>query len=225
MWGTIVNTAAIIAGGTVGLFLNKNLPQRYQAIIFQALGLFTLVLGVSMALKMEQALLCILSLILGGITGELLNLEVRLERLSNRLKAKVKIGNERFTEGFITSTLLFCVGAMAIVGAVEEGSGNYPSIFLTKSVMDGFSSIALAAAMGVGVLFSSLIVFGYQAGLTALVIFFGNLLSSSIINEVAAVGGILIVGLGINLLKLANIKIVNLLPSIVIVGVMVWIFA
>ena len=224
MWGTIINSAAIIVGGLIGTFFNKNLPQRFQSIVFQAMGLCTIIIGLSMALKMEHMLLCVLSLLAGGLLGELLRLDHQLDKLSDQIKHKIKIKNERFSEGFVSTSLLFCVGAMAILGAVEEGSGQYPNLLLTKSVMDGFSAIAFAAAFGVGVIFSSVPVFIYQGLLTLLVIFFGSLLSDSIINELSAVGGVLLIGLGVNLLGLKPINVLNLLPSLIFVGVFVWLF-
>ncbi|MDR0660342.1 MAG: DUF554 domain-containing protein [Prevotellaceae bacterium] len=225
MWGTIVNSAAIIAGGLIGTFFNKSLPKRFQTIVFQAMGLCTIVIGISMALKMDYMLFCVLSLLAGGLLGELLKLDAQIDKLSSRVKRIVKIKNDRFSEGFISTSLLFCVGAMAILGAVEEGSGQYPNLLLTKSVMDGFSSIAFGAAFGIAVIFSSIPVFIYQGLLTFLVILFGNLLSEAIINEVSAVGGVLLIGLGINLLEVVRIKIVNLLPALIFVGALVWLFA
>ena len=224
MWGTIINSAAIVAGGLIGTFFNKGLPKRFQSIVFQAMGLFTILLGVSMALKMEHMLLCVLSLLMGGLLGELLGLDTLLERLSGWIKRKVKVKNERFSEGFISTSLLFCVGAMAILGAIEEGSGQYPNLLLTKSVMDGFSSIAFAAALGIGVIFSAIPVLIYQGVLTLLVILFGSLLSEGIINELSAVGGVLLIGIGINLLEIKQIKVINLIPSLIFIGVLVWLF-
>lgn len=222
MWGTIVNATAIIAGGLIGTLFNKSLPQRFQSIVFQAMGLFTILLGVSMALKMEHMLFCVLSLLLGGLLGELLRLDILMDKLSGWIKRKVQIKNERFSEGFINTSLLFCVGAMAILGAIEEGSGQYPNLLLTKSVMDGFSAIAFASVFGVAVIFSSIPVFLYQAALTLLVVLFGSLLSESIINELSAVGGILLIGIGINLLEIKHIRVINLLPSLIFVGVFMW---
>lgn len=224
MWGTIINAAAIIVGGSLGTFFNKKLPVRFQSIVFQAMGLSIIAIGVSMSLKMQHVLLCVLSLIIGGVTGELLKLDVQLDKLSEWVKRKVKIKNERFSQGFVTTSLLYCVGAMAILGSIEEGSGQYPTLLLTKSVMDGFSSIAFAAAFGVGVIFSSLPVLIYQGVLTLLVILFGNLLSEVVINELAAVGGILLIGLGISILDIKPIKVINLLPALIFVGLLVWFF-
>jgi uncharacterized membrane protein YqgA involved in biofilm formation len=177
-----------------------------------------------MALKMEHMLLCVLSLLVGGLLGELFRLDVQLDKLSGWVKQKAKIKNERFSEGFISTSLLFCVGAMAILGSIEEGSGQHPNLLLTKSVMDGFSAVAFAAAFGVGVIFSSVPVLIYQGMLTLLVMQFGSLLSASIINELSAVGGVMLIGIGINLLDLKHIKVVNLLPALIFVGVFVWSF-
>jgi len=224
MWGTIVNAAAIIAGGLIGTLFNKSLPQRFQTIVFQIMGLSTIVIGIAMALKMKYMLFCILSLLIGGLLGELVRLDIQMDKLSGWVKARVKIKNERFSEGFISSSLLFCVGAMSILGSIEEGSGQYPTLLLTKSVMDGFTSIAFAAAFGVGVIFSAAPVLIYQGLLTLAVMVFGSLLDQSIINELSAVGGIMLIGLGISLLDIKQVKIVNLLPALIFVGLLVWLF-
>lgn len=225
MWGTIINSITIVTGGLIGTFFNKNLPDRFQNIVFQVMGLSTIVMGMSMALEMQHMLLCVLSLVIGAISGELMRLDVQVDKFSNWVKRKVKAKNERFSEGFISTSILFCVGAMAIIGSIEEGSGQYPKILFTKAVMDGFTSIAFGAAFGIGVIFSAFMVLGYQGLLTLLVIFFGSLLSQDIINEVAALGGLMLIGLGLNLLKVTDIKIINLTPALIFVGVSVWLFA
>jgi len=217
MWGTLVNGAAIIVGGALGTLLNRNLPERYHSIVFQAMGLFVIVLGVSMAIKMQEMLLCVLALLLGGLLGEALRLDKQSERLGDWLKRKLNMKSERFSEGFVNTSLLYCIGAMAILGAIEEGSGQFPTLYLTKSVMDGFSAIAFGAAMGVGVLFSAGPVILYQGGLTGLVLLFGGLMDAAIINEISALGGLLLVGLGIDLLKIQHIRVVNLLPALLVV--------
>ncbi len=224
MWGNLVNALAIIFGGLLGTLFNKGLSIRFQSIVFQGMGLFVGILGVSMALKMERMLLCVLSLLIGGLLGEWMQLDMQMVRLGNWVKRNLKLKSERFTEGFVTTSLLYCVGAMAILGAIEEGTGQYPTLLLTKAVMDGFSAIALAAALGVGVSFSSLPVFVYQGLLTLLAFFFGSLLDARIINEISALGGIMLVGLGINLLDLKQIKVVNLLPSLIIIIALMYIF-
>ena len=223
MWGTLVNALAIIAGGAVGTLLNRNLPVRYHSIVFQAMGLFVIVLGISMAIKMQEMLLCVLALLLGGLLGEWLRLDKQSVRLGDWLKRKLRMKNERFSEGFVNTSLLYCIGAMAILGAIEEGSGLFPTLYLTKSVMDGFSAIAFGAAMGVGVLFSAGPVALYQGSLTGLVLLFGGLMDAAIINEVSALGGLLLVGLGIDLLKIQHIRVVNLLPALlVVIPLLLW---
>ena len=223
MWGTLVNALAIIAGGAVGTLLNRNLPERYHSIVFQAMGLFVIVLGISMAIKMQEMLLCVLALLLGGLLGEWLRLDKQSVRLGDWLKRKLRMKNERFSEGFVNTSLLYCIGAMAILGAIEEGSGLFPTLYLTKSVMDGFSAIAFGAAMGVGVLFSAGPVVLYQGSLTGLVLLFGGLMDAAIINEVSALGGLLLVGLGIDLLKIQHIRVVNLLPALlVVIPLLLW---
>jgi len=139
-------------------------------------------------------------------------------------KRNFRFKSERFTEGFVSASLIYCIGAMAVLGAIEEGAGNFPTILLTKSVMDGFSSIAFAAALGVGVIFSSIPVAVYQGIITLIAFLFADSLNMSIVNELSAVGGILIIGLGINILEIKDIKVVNLLPALVFVIVLMLIF-
>ena len=225
MWGNLVNAIDIIIGGAAGTLFNRSLPERFHTIVFQCMGLFVGVLGVSLALKMEKIVLCILSLLIGGLLGELLQLDAQMVKLGNWVKQRLKLKSKRFTEGFVASSLLYCVGAMAILGAIEEGTGNYPSILLTKSVMDGFSAIALSSAMGIGVAFSAFPVFIYQGAITLLAFLFGNLLDEGIIREISAIGGIMLVGLGINLLDIKQLKVVNLLPSLIIICLLWYVFA
>jgi len=224
MWGTLVNAAAIIVGAIIGTVFNRSLPQRYLSIIFQGMGLFVVVLGISMTIKMEHMLVSVFSLLLGGLAGELLKLDKQLNTFGEWLKRSLRFKNEKFTEGFVSASLIYCIGAMAVLGAIEEGTGNFPAILLTKSVMDGFSSIAFAAALGIGVMFSSIPVALYQGIITLIAFLFAGSLNMAIVNELSAVGGILIVGLGINILEIKEIKVVNLLPALVFVIVFMVIF-
>jgi len=224
MFGTIVNTLTIIVGGFLGTVFNRTLQQRYQSIIFQGMGLFIVALGISMSIKMEHVLISVFSLILGGLSGEILKLDQQMNTLGEWLKRRLKFKSERFTEGFISASLIYCIGAMAVLGAIEEGTGSFPNILLTKSVMDGFSSIAFASALGIGVVFSAAPVAIYQGSITLVVFLFANNIDIAIVNELSAVGGILLVGLGINLLEIKNIKVVNLLPALVFVVVLMLIF-
>lgn len=154
MIGTIVNIVAIAIGSTIGLLIRSKLPPRLFEIVFQVLGLFTLFLGLKMALETQRIIYVVFSLLIGGLLGELLQIEKRIDYLADILKKIIPGDNSRFQEGLITSFLLFCIGSMTIMGAIEEGLNNNPELLFTKSLMDGFSSIALSSAMGIGVLFS-----------------------------------------------------------------------
>ena len=223
MIGTLVNTGAVVVGSAIGLVLKKALPVKYQTIYFQAVGLFTLLLGVKMSLDIAAPLLVVLSLVLGGITGEAIRLEERVEQLGFWMKAKTNSQNDKFTDGLITAFLLFCMGAMTITGAIEEGFGKTSDLLLTKSIMDFFSSIMLASALGIGVLFSAILLLVFQGGITLLVSLIGKNIPMEIISEITVVAGIILIGLGINLLEIKKIKIINLLPSLLMICIFIWI--
>lgn len=224
MIGTLVNTAAVIGGGMIGLLLKKQMPERITTIYFQAIGLFTLAIGTSMAVKMEHILIVVSSLAVGSLLGEWTDLEKGTERLSNRLKSRFHIGGEKFSEGLITAFLLFCVGSLTILGTIQEGTGGSPDLLYTKSLMDFFSAILLASALGVGVVISAVPLFIFQALLTLLASYAGSFFTDGIILELTSVGGILLIGLGINILELKKIRVINMLPSLVIVVLLLWIF-
>jgi len=223
MIGTLVNTGAVVVGSIIGLVFKKALPEKYQAIYFQAVGLFTLLLGVKMSLDISAPLLVVLSLVLGGITGEAIRLEDRVEQFGFWIKTKTNSQNDKFTEGLTTAFLLFCMGAMTITGAIEEGFGKTSDLLLTKSIMDFFSSIMLASALGIGVLFSAILLFAFQGGITLLVSLIGKDIPLEIISEITVVAGIILIGLGINLLEIKKLKIINLLPALLFIGIFIWI--
>lgn len=224
MLGTFVNVAAVLAGGTIGLVIHSKLPARFTKIVFQAIGLFTLFLGFSLSLKTTNFLIMIFSIVIGSILGELLKLDLRMERLGERIKKISGAGSARFSEGFVTAFLLFCMGSMTVLGAFEEGLGGKPNLLFAKSLLDGVSSVALAAALGIGVLFSVVPLLLYQGGLTLLAAYLGQLFSEPIINELTAVGGILLIGLGISILEIKPLKILNMIPSLVIVVILSYFF-
>ena len=224
MIGTLVNFGAVIIGSTIGLIIHRNLPKRYVQLVFQIMGLFTLVLGFKMALEGQQLLVMIFSLILGGLLGEVLKIEDWINSLGDRVKRLTKSKNDSFSEGLITAFLLFCVGSMTILGAIEEGMGGKPELLLIKSLMDGISSIALTVAFGIGVLFSAIPLLIFQGGLTLLAAQAGEFMDPIIITEVTAVGGVILIGLGINLLEIKKIKVVNLLPAMLIVPLLMELF-
>jgi len=223
--GSLVNAATVIVGSILGMLVRQRLPERIRGIIFQAVGLATLVLGTQMALQVEgDFLILIFSLIFGGILGEALRLDSRLDALGDALKARIKVKNERFTEGLVTAFLIFCVGSMTFVGALNEGLTGDRTLILSKAILDGFTSIVLASVYGVGVLFSALPLFIVQAGLTLLAAQFQTLFPDVLIRQLTAVGGVLILGIGLNLLEIKRIKTVNLLPALAVVIVMTMIF-
>jgi uncharacterized protein len=219
MIGTIVNSLAIVVGCFLGLILKGRFPDRLRIILFQGIGLTTLMIGVQMAIQGTKVLPIILSLVIGGIIGETIDIEKRLDQLGNRIKKlfKNQKGKESFTEGFITASLLFCVGSMAVMGAIEEGISGNPDILLAKSALDGVSSIIFAASLGIGVLFSAVPVFVYQGTVTQIAYLIKNYITADMINEMTAVGGILIIGLSLGILEIKKIKVGNLLPSLIII--------
>lgn len=224
MIGTIVNTAAVLGGGIIGLLLKKRMPQRITTIYFQAVGLFTLAIGISMAVEMKEILIVVSSLAIGSLLGEWWNIESGAERMSNYLKHKLHIGSERFSEGLITAFLLFCVGSMTILGTIQEGTGGSPDLLYTKSLMDFFSSILLASAFGAGVAVSAVPLFIFQATLTLIAMYAGSFFTEEIILGLTSVGGILLIGLGINILEIKKLRIMNMLPSLVVVIILLLIF-
>lgn len=224
MTGTLVNTGAVIIGALIGIFLNKTMPERVKTIYFQAVGLFTIAIGISMVAELQHILIVVGSLALGSLIGEWLNIERGTEQLSEYLKRKFKIGNEKFSEGLVTSFLLFCIGSMTIVGAIQEGTGGSPDLLLTKSLMDFFSSIILASAFGIGVAFSALPLFLFQGSITLLAMAISHFFSTEIIQGLTNTGGILLIGLGINILDIKKIRVMNMLPSLLIVVIFLLIF-
>ena len=223
MLGTIINAAAVIAGSSIGLAFKKALSDKYTTIYFQAVGLFTLILGMQMSLKMSAPLIVALSLITGGMFGEFCRLEERMNSLGDSLKTRFKIGNEKFTEGLVTAFLLFCMGSMSILGPVEEGlTGKISELLKAKSLLDGFSSFLLASALGIGVLFSVIPLVIYQGGITLIVSLIGKDIPDNYINEITVVGGILLIGLALDILNIKKLRIMNLLPALIFICIFLW---
>ncbi|WP_028586717.1 DUF554 domain-containing protein [Desulfocurvus vexinensis] len=212
--GTIVNVLAVLVGGAAGLLAGNRLPERLRLVVFQGLGLCTLAIGVTMILKMHNPLVVIFSVVMGAVAGELLGLERRFEALSERLKARLKSDNELFTDGLVTAFLIFCVGSMTILGAFDEGLRGDPTLLFTKSMLDGFAAIALAATYGLGVLFSVVPLFLYQYGLTLFAGLLQHLFTEAMIAQLTATGGVLILGIGLNLLNIKRIPLTNFLPAL-----------
>ncbi len=217
MVGTVVNAGAVLAGGSLGLIVHSRLPERHRKIAFQGLGLVTLMLGLSMALRTRNPVILILSILIGALIGESFRLETRLESSVEWIRSRFARGSDsRFTEGVITAFMMFCMGSMTIIGALEDGMGKGADLLFAKSVMDGFASMAFAATFGVGVLFSVVPLLIYQGGWTLAGYLLGNLLPEAVTAELSAVGGVILIGLGLNILELKKIPLLNLLPGLLI---------
>jgi uncharacterized membrane protein YqgA involved in biofilm formation len=225
MTGTLINAGAIIAGSVIGLIFHAKISKKYIKIVFQAIGLFTFFIGIDMALKTQNYLLMVFSLVLGAIIGTFLKLDKKINEFGDFVKGKIKSDNSKFSEGLITAFLLYCMGSLTILGAFEEGLGNPPNLLLAKSLMDGVSAITLSAALGTGVIFSIIPLIIYQGGLMLFARMLSNKLSDLIIDEISAVGGILLIGMALNILEITKIKIINMVPALLIIVVLVYFFA
>jgi uncharacterized protein len=238
--GTLINVGAVIAGSLIGLFFHARLPKRLVTVAFQGIGLFTLFIGFTMAAKTKSLLVLVFSIVLGAITGELLDIDRLLNRFGEWLRERLERkdvhhkdtkaqsgeppGRSRFAEGLVTAFLLFCMGSMTVLGAIEEGLGGRPNLLAAKSVLDGFASLALAASLGVGVLFSVIPLLIYQGGLTLLAGSLHGAMSEVVVNEISAAGGLILIGLGITILEIKQLKVLNMLPALVFAGVLAGVF-
>jgi len=219
--GTLVNVAAIAAGALLGRAVGSRLSDRVRETLMAGLGLAVLLLGLQLALQSRQPLIVIGSLIGGGLVGEALGIESRLEAFGQRLQRRYA-GAGPVAEGFVTASLLFCVGAMAIMGALQDGLGGRPTILYAKSALDGIASVALASTLGLGVILSILPVALYQGTITLAAGLAGTILTDPIVTEMNAVGGLLIIGIALDLLGLRRLPVGNLLPGIFIVIALMW---
>lgn len=217
VYGPVINALGIALGSAIGLAFGSRLPERIRKIVFQGLGLCILVIGFQIALLTKNPLIVIFSILIGSITGELLQLDQIFIRLGDRLKRRFKSSNPQFTEGMVNASVLFCIGAMAILGSFEEGLQGERTIIFSKTILDSFAAMAMASVYGVGVLFSAVAVLIYQGVLT---LFAGALqpwLNVTAMTELTAVGGTLIIGIGLNLLEMTRIPLSNMLPSLFVV--------
>lgn len=215
MIGVLVNVLSVIVGGTIGLFLKKGLSHKVKTVVIQAIGLSTIVIGISSAILTDNMLLLILSLVIGGLIGSLIRIEHRLDKLG--LSIEKRFSSEGgFAKGFVMATLLYCVGAMTIVGSLEAGiSGDNTTLYI-KSILDGITAMIFTATIGYGVIFSSISILIVQGGIVLLAKTIEPILTEQIIKEISAVGGVLILGIGINLLDIKKIYVGDLLPALVI---------
>ncbi|HBT19804.1 MAG TPA: DUF554 domain-containing protein [Peptococcaceae bacterium] len=216
MLGTIINVVSIILGTFIGRILGKGLSKNIKTTVLQGLGLGVLLVGFSMALETKKLIIVLISLLLGALIGEVLGIEDFLERFGKALEKKMSDfgkGSD-IAKGFVSASLIYCVGAMAVMGALESGLTGKHSILFAKSLLDGVLSIVLGSTLGVGVAFSALSVFVYQGSITLLAHWLSRFLSQGVVAEMNAVGGLLIVGIALNILEVKKIKIGNLLPGI-----------
>jgi len=215
--GTLVNVIAIIIGSLIGLVFKNNISEKYNETIVHAIGLGVILIGLRGAFKCDNFILIIISLAIGTLAGEICRLEYRLEKVGDWLEKKFsKENQDGFATGFVTTTLLYCVGAMAIIGSLESGlTGNHATLF-AKSTIDGIMAIIFSSTMGIGVLFSSISVFLYQGSITLAAVYIKPFLTPEVISQTSAVGGLLIVALGINMLRENKIKVGNMLPAVFI---------
>lgn len=216
MLGTIVNCITVLVGGSIGLLLRRGLPERLSDTIMKGLALCVLYIGVSGALEGQNVLIAILSIALGGLIGALLKIEDRIERLGNRLEQRFsgQGGAGQFAHGFVSASLLFCVGSMTIVGALQSGlSGNHETLF-AKSLIDGIAAVVLAASFGPGVLASAAFVLIYQGGITLLSGLAAPFLSETVIAEMTCVGSLLIIGIALKMLDIVQLKLADYIPAI-----------
>jgi len=222
--GTLVNTATVIVGSSIGLLIGARFSERINTMVMHALGLATLLIGFKMAFKTDNILLVIGSLAIGGIIGELIKLEEGLESLGDFIKKKVGSKSGNFVLGFVTSSLVFCIGPMTIVGSIQDGVSGDASVLYAKSLLDGFASVVFASSLGIGVIFSSLVVLIFQGSLTLLGGELSFLLRPEVLNELVATGGLIIVGIGIYLLGIKKIRVGNFLPALMVAVVLALIF-
>lgn len=215
--GSIINSLAVVLGSMIGIYFGSFLPAKIKKTIFQVIGLFTLVLGTKMSLQTNHFFILLVCLVLGSIIGEILSIEKRLMHMGNKVKALFRNENNQFSEGLITSFLLYCIGSMTFVGALEEGINQDRTLLYTKSLMDGITSILLASNLGVGVLASAIPLLIFQSILTIGAFYFGPYFSEEIITEISALGGIMIVAIGLNILKIEKITTSNLLPALLLI--------
>lgn len=228
MTGTIFNIFTVLAGGFIGLFFGIHVADNIRKSVMIALGLFTLLIGVQMFLETQNPILVLISLIAGTIFGELMKIEYALSNMGKWLEKRFSPSlsfpsDDNFVRGFLTASLLFCVGPMAILGSIQDGLLNDFNLLAIKSILDGFAALALASTLGVGVIFSVLVIFLYQGSITLLASSANAFLNTSMINEMSATGGVILVGLAISsLLEIKHIRAGNMLPALLMAPLIVY---
>ena len=221
MIGTLINSAAIVLGGLLGLLIRKGIRAELEKLIMQGIGLCVVLIGLQGALETEQTLLMILSIAIGGFLGNFLDLDRRLNQLGTWAQHRLSKNQEgdTFAQGFVTASMIFCVGAMAIVGALDSSIRGDHSTLIAKALLDGITAIVLAGSLGAGVLLSAAAVLVYQGAIALLGTLISPLLTTELITEVSAIGGLLITAIGLNMILDCKIKVMNLLPALLVPAV------
>jgi len=216
MLGTIVNTIAILVGGTLGLIFRRGISDRFKSTVMKALGLAVFMIGLAGALRSENILLLIFSMVIGSLVGEAMNIEDKLDRFGKWIESRSGQGEGQVAKGFVVTSLMYCVGAMAIVGALESGlTGNHETLY-AKSLLDGVTAVIFASTLGIGVLFSAGSVFLYQGAITMAAGALATVLVEAVIIEMSAIGGLLIMGIAMNILEFKRVPVGNMLPAVFI---------
>ncbi len=230
MFGTLLNSLTVFIGGSLGLLFGARIPERSVKTVVAGLGLFTLAYGLNLFLDSQNVILTLLSLLIGALLGEWARIEERLESFGAWLRQRFANNREedeqRFINGFLTASLVFCIGPLTVLGSIQDGlSGDY-SLLAIKSVLDGFAALAFAATMGIGVLFSIVVILLYQGGISLMASQAQVLFSDAMIAEMTAVGGILLIGIAISsLLEIKKVRVGNFLPALVIAPLLVWVWS
>jgi uncharacterized membrane protein YqgA involved in biofilm formation len=223
--GTIINVITVLIGSGLGLLLRNRLSDAYKSLILQGVGILTLVIGMQMALKTENILILLISVILGGITGQLLRFEEKIDSFADSVKNKFARKDDAFfSEGFITASIIFCVGPMTILGSINDGLHGDINLLAIKSVLDGFTALALSTTFGIGVIFSIFTIIIIQGGITFSALLIEQFFNNMMINEMTAVGGVLIIGIGFVLLDVKKIKVATFLPALLFAPILVIVY-
>ena len=230
MTGTFINIATVIVGGIIGLIFGARIPDKLKSTVIAGMGLFTAAMGLQMFLKTENPLIVLGSLLIGTLLGEWRKIEDGLQDfgkyLEKRFSRAGEDGSNKFVRGFLTASLLFCVGPMTILGSIQDGlTGDY-SLLAVKSVLDGFAAMAFASTLGVGVMFSTIVILVYQGGISLLAAQLDAIVTPSMMNELTATGGVILIGLAISsLLEIKKIRVGNMLPGLLVAPVIVWVLS
>ena len=225
--GTLINTATVLIGGMVGIAMGDKIPDRVRVIVVQVIGMVTIGLGLSDLLKTHNMVFPLLGMVFGAVIGEVLRIEDRLEGIGEVIRKRFakRLDPGPFISGFVTATLLFCIGPLTILGAIQDASGETPQLYIIKGTLDGFMSVIFGAIHGVGVLFSAVSVFVVQGTLTLFGTQLDSLLNDRMRIELFATGGLAVMAIGLNLLDIKKIRLGSLLPGLIVTPVLVQLFA